>query len=389
MVKTKFPGVYLRASEGQRMHGGKADVCFYIRYKNEGRQYLEKVGWQSEGYSAKLATQIRAERLRMIRHGQELPKDKKKIPRFSEMAESYLEWAKENRTREGRVERYRYRVHLEEPLGGKRLNEISSFDLERLKSSLTKKGLASASVKHCLVLVREIFNKAVAWNKYQGPNPIKGVKMPSPNNRRERFLTHEEADFLLGELAKTSKTVHDQALLSLHCGLRAGEIFSLRGQDLDFENGMIRIVDPKNKANRTAYMTESVRNILKERVPGSPTDFVFKDRDHGGKIESVSKTFDRAVKRLGFNNGVTDSRQRVVFHTLRHTFASWLALEGNFGGKSILTIKELLGHKTLAMTERYAHPIPDMKKQAVLALEQSFNQKRNGHNAPASVRTNS
>jgi len=42
----------------------------------------------------------------MIRHGQELPKDKKKIPRFSEMAESYLEWAKENRTREGRVERY-------------------------------------------------------------------------------------------------------------------------------------------------------------------------------------------------------------------------------------------------------------------------------------------
>jgi len=374
MVKTKFSGVYFRASEGQRMHGGKPDVCFYIRYKNEGRQYLEKVGWQSEGYSAKLASQIRAERLRMIRHGQELPKDKKKIPRFSEMAETYLEWAKENRTREGRVDRYRYESHLKEPLGNKRLNEISTFDLERLKSNLTKKDLAEATVKHCLVLVREIFNKAIAWKKYQGVNPIKGIKMPSPNNKRERFLTHEEADLLLNELAQVSQTVHDQALLSLHCGLRAGEIFNLRGQDLDFENVLIRIMDPKNKANRTAYMTQAVRKMLKEHLPEDPNHLIFKDRDHGGKIKFVSKTFDRAVKRLGFNNGVTDSRHRVVFHTLRHTFASWLAIQGS----PPMTIKELLGHRTLAMTERYCHLIPDTKKQAVLALEVSFNESRNG-----------
>jgi integrase len=373
MFKTKFPGVYLRASEGQRMYGGKADVCFYIRYKNQGKQYLEKVGWQSEGYSPKLATQIRAERLRMIRHGQELPKDKKKIPKFSEMAEAYLEWAKENKTREGRVEHYRYHSHLKEPLGNKRLNEISSFDLERLKSNLTKKDLAEATVKHCLVLVREIFNKAIAWGKYQGVNPIKGIKMPSPNNRRERFLTHEEADILLNELARVSQAVHDQALLSLHCGLRAGEIFNLRGQDLDFENGLIRIMDSKNKSNRTAFMTEAVQNKLKERLPENSNELIFKDRDHREKIESVSKTFDRTVKRLGFNNGVTDPRHRVVFHTLRHTFASWLAL----GGNSILTIKELLGHKTLAMTERYSHLMPAMKKQAVLALEASFNKNRN------------
>jgi integrase len=136
-------------------------------------------------------------------------------------------------------------------------------------------------------------------------------------------------------------------------------------------------MDPKNKANRTAYMTEAVRKILKERLPQDSNELIFKDRDHGGKIKFVSKTFDRTVKRLGFNNGVTDPRYRVVFHTLRHTFASWLALEGNLGGNSILTIKELLGHKTLAMTERYSHLIPDMKKQAVLTLEASFNESRN------------
>ena len=388
MNKTKTLGVYFRPSDGHRMHGGKADVCFYIRYKNEGRQYLEKVGWQSEGYSAKLASQIRAERLRAIRHGEELPKDKKKVPKFSEIAKAYLKWAKENRTREGRDELYRYKAHIESSLGNKKVNEISSFDLERLKSTITKKGLSPATVRHCLVLVREIFNKAIAWKKYQGTNPIKGMKMPSVNNRRERFLSHEEADRLLNELDKASKTVHDQALLSLHSGLRAGEIFNLRGQDLDFENGLIRIMDPKNKANRTAYMTGAVRNMLKERVPDNPNDLIFKDRKHGERIESISTTFDRTVKRLGFNNGVTDPRQRVVFHSLRHTFASWLALEGNLGGNSILTIKELLGHKTLAMTERYSHLIPDMKKQAVMTLEQSFNQKRTGKNALTVVQNN-
>jgi integrase len=57
-----------------------------------------------------------------------------------------------------------------------------------------------------------------------------------------------------------------QALLSLHCGLRAGEIFKLRGRDLDFENGLIRIMDPKNRANRTAFMTEAVKEMLKVRL---------------------------------------------------------------------------------------------------------------------------
>ena len=70
------------------------------------------------------------------------------------------------------------------------------------------------------------------------------------------------------------------------------------------------------------------------------------------------------VKALSLNDGITDPRDRVVFHTLRHTFASWLAIQGT----PIYTIKELMGHKTLAMTERYSHLIPDAKRQAVKGL---------------------
>ena len=207
-----------------------------------------------------------------------------------------------------------------------------------------------------------------------GENPVKGVKMPTLSNRRERFLTHEEADLLLKELLKVSKSVHDQSLLSLHCGLRAGEIFNLKGQDLDFENGVIHIMDSKKTAKRAAYMTQAVREMLKANLPENLNDLIFKDRWHGEQIRIISKTFDRAVDRLGFNKGIEDRRQKVVFHTLRHTFASWLAI----GGVPLLTIANLMGHKTLAMTQRYAHLSPSAERAASLALEAAFEQSRNG-----------
>jgi len=241
-----------------------------------------------------------------------------------------------------------------------------------MKSEITKDGLSSGSVKHCLVLFRQIFNKAVLWGIYKGDNPIKGVKLPTLQNQRERFLSYEEADKLLDELKGTSKQLHDMALMSLHCGLRAGEIFNIRGQYLDFENGLINVADPKNKETRKAFMTAAVKEMLLSRKPDSPAGYVFKDTKHAGKINSVSAAFARAVKRLGLNSGITDSRQKITFHSLRHTFASWLALQG----ETILTIKDLLGHKTLAMTIRYAHLMPEQKRQATLNLEINFNKKR-------------
>lgn len=369
-VRTKYQGVYERKSEA-RNHNGKPDVCFDIAYKLDGKLIWEKAGWSSEGYTARLASQIRAERLRSLRHGEELPKQRKKAPYFKDVAAKYLDWAEQNKTRNGRDEESRYRNYLSPCFDDKRLNEISSFDLERLKTDLLKHGLAPATVKHILVIFRQIFNKAILWGMYKGENPIKGVKMPTVQNQRQRFLSHEEADQLLAELSGTSRQLHDMTLLSLHCGLRAGEIFNIKGQDLDFENELINISDPKNKESRKAYMTKAVKEMLLEHVPISPDEYIFKDRN-GNKINAVSKSFHGAIERLGFNKGVTDRRQRITFHSLRHTFASWLALQG----EPILTIKELLGHKSLAMTTKYAHLMPDQKRKATLNLEKAF--KRNG-----------
>lgn len=69
---------------------------------------------------------------------------------------------------------------------------------------------------------------------------------------------------------KSAGLVKAIRLRSLHCGLRAGEIFNLKGQDLNFDNGPINISDPKNKESRKAFMMEAVREALSKRIPKSP-----------------------------------------------------------------------------------------------------------------------
>jgi hypothetical protein len=180
---TRYPGVYERTSE-VRAHNGKPDTCFDITYKAQGKKVWEKCGWRSEGYTAKLAHTIRAERLRTIRHGGDLPKLKKKAPLFSELAEKYFAWASENKAQGGVHDKSRYENHIKTRYARKRLGEIRPFDLETMKIELTKHGLSPQSVKHCLGLVRMMINKAIAWDMWQGKNPVKKVKLPTVQNER-------------------------------------------------------------------------------------------------------------------------------------------------------------------------------------------------------------
>jgi integrase len=366
--------VYYREHETRR-HNGKPDRCFDITFKADGRKMWEKVGWSSENYTAAMAAQVRADRMRTIRHGGELPKRKKRTITFGEAWGKYYTWAQASK-KSPETDEFRYRG-VKAELADKPLNEISPFLLEKLKSRMSKDGLSAQSVRATLTLIGGVFNKARLWGHYDGENPVKKVKLPSVNNAaRVRFLSPDEARALLEEVAKVSWQFYEMCLISLHTGLRAGEVFGLRWGDVDLENGIIRVADSKAGAARVAYMTDDLKRIFKEKTPGDPRDLLFLSQ-RGEKIKSVSGTFDNVVNRLGLNRGVDDRRQRVVFHTLRHTFGSWLALRG----VPILTIKELMGHRRIEMTMRYAHLTPDAKREAVKGLQSFFDERSNGKTA--------
>lgn len=163
---------------------------------------------------------------------------------------------------------------------------------------------------------------------------------------------------------KRSIDVHDMALLSLYAGLRAGEIFNLQWERIFWNSDRIIIADPKNGESRLEPMHEFVKEMLKRRYETDSSGYVFKAKN-GGKITDLSDTFQRTIDALGFNDGITDSRQKVVFHTLRHTYASWLVMSGI----DLYTVQRLMGHKDIKMTQRYAHLAPGYLEKAVNLLE--------------------
>ena len=227
-----------------------------------------------------------------------------------------------------------------------------------------------------------MYNKAAEWNMYNGHNPGAQVKKPVIQNARDRWLTFEESETLLMELKRNPQIkteykelkdpkLHDMALLSLHTGARAGEIFKIKGFDVNFETKLITLRDTKNTETRHCPMTEDVTKMFERRMPKNLNSYVFTDSE-GDKIKEVSNAFERIVNRLKMNDGVTDRRRRVLFHSLRHTFASWLAIEGT----PLYTISKLMGHKSISMSERYSHLSPNYKKDIVIGLEQMFNRKK-------------
>ncbi len=394
--KTKYPGVRVKKSS-TRKYKGRPDLYFTIYYTREGGTVFEGVGFTSEGIDAKYASTVLSEIVKNIRLGtgcqslaekRELESKRKadehvrkearkreNIP-FDELAIKYVEWAKGEK-KSYKDDASRYQNHIKPVFGNIPIKDISMIHLEQLKKNLRLKKsrygkkLSDATIKHCLVLIRQMFNRAISWGMYQGTNPVTATArenkkfLKTADNKRVRFLSREEADLLLGELKGRSQQLHDICQLSLYTGMRMGEIFNLNWNDVDVEHGHISIKDPKSGESRSAHITPPLDKLFQQIKKNAPAakGLIFKDRN-GRKIREISNVFDRVTEKLGFNKDVTDRRNKVVAHTLRHTFASWLAMQG----ETIITIQKLMGHSNLEMTLRYAHLSPSHEREAVIKL---------------------
>lgn len=407
--KTKFVGVRYRESTTRKVRvNGKTrpDRCFYVSYKggeDRRKSLMEKIGWESEGVDAETARDERGKILSNMRlgAGPHSIKEKREVQRaereanrlekeneerentpFDTLAEKYLAWAKENK-KSWIDDKGRYERHLNPLVGKIPVNQFSVLTMERMKRDLKRKKIkkgkiktpmAEHTVKHCLVLVRKIFYWAADRGLFDGKNPVKEtIKadkqfLKVEDNKRLRFLSFKEAEILLNEIKSVSQQIHDICLVSFQTGMRMGEIFNLQWQDLDLNHGVINIRNPKNNETRQAYITPPIKAMFVGRKGerGKKAGLIFTDRG-GKRILQLSDTFNRAVERLGLNEEGVDRQNKIVPHTLRHTFASWLAMQG----EPLLTIKELMGHKAVETTLRYAHLMPDQKRKAAERLAQS------------------
>ena len=375
---TIYPGVRYR-EHPKRRYNGKPDRYFSIRYRLHTKLKEEGLGWASEGWNAKKASLTLSSLKEAHVSGSgpqtlcERRKEKEREAQadltFNEVfLEYYLPHAKRNKKATSCThEQILFRLKISPVIGDRPLKQIAPVHLERIKKNMSDAGHAPRTIRYALAVVRQVFNFARRNDLFSGDSPTSKVKMPQADNARLRFLTHDEADRLLEALAKNSRDANEMAVISLHSGLRAGEIFSLKWGDVDLERGIMTLRDTKSGRNRPAFMTTEVKQILSEREREGNDDPVFKGRD-GKKIKEIPMTYARVVKELGLNEGVTDPRQKVVFHTLRHTYASWMVESG----VDLYRVQKLMGHCTIALTERYAHLGDNTLQEAVRFFEKGM-----------------
>lgn len=377
---TKHSGVRYR-EHSTRKHGVKKDRYFALRYQKDGERVEEGLGWSTDGWTESKAALKLAELRRAAATGEgearlskkrekarqaqiEAERERLTFGRF--FLESYMPISETTKKPESiRKEKEHFTNWLQEAIGDIPLKDVSPFHLEKIKKKMIDAGKSARMVQYVFATCRQCWNMARRDGLVDKESPTKSVTLPKVSNERIEFLSVEEADMLLDYLKGQSLQLHDIALLSLDTGARAGEIFNLRWNCIHFEDGTIDVIDGKS-GDRTLYMSKRVKAMLERQPKGSSSSLVFRSRT-GGKIKAVSNAFDRAVEALEFNKGVdsTDRKRRIVFHSLRHSFASWHAMDGT----PLPVIQKLMGHKSFAMVQRYAKYAPDYLRQAAGAID--------------------
>lgn len=246
-----------------------------------------------------------------------------------------------------------FKLWIAPVLGSKPIKSIVPLDLERVKKRMQDATKSPRMIQYVFATFRQIWNMARANHVVAGDSPTKDVKLPKFDNIRTRFFSQQEAADLLAYLEKHDITTMRMTALSLFSGMRADEIFNLTWKDIDIEAGTILIRESKNHEARYSFINAPINEILKGMTPGEPNDLLFSvtmGKRKGQPYKEIPDPFHKAVEALGFNRGVTNRNDKVVFHTCRHSFASWLVVD-----TPLLTVSKLTGHKTLVMAKRYAH----------------------------------
>lgn len=373
-IKTEFIGIYYRYGKNRKLPNGEPDCCFDICYQRaDGQQTYEKVGWVSEGYTVEDAIRIRGNRVRQIRHPElSLPPGTSTLTvgdAWNAYKKGWLPNLKRSREVQITYEKYLSREFGKRPIASIKPQEIEIFKQTLLgTTSQYGKTLKPGSVRNILACLRQIISKALEWEMAPGvTNPVVKLRVPGADRKRQKYLTQEEARQLLQGLKELSPQMHDIAYVALYTGMRLGEVLALQVEDIDFGSRTIHIRGGKT-GSRTAYFPRRLETVLRERCGKcEPTsrNLFFSKRGNPLKSKVFSRDFAKAVEKIGLNKNVSDSLYKVTFHTLRHTFCSWLAMSGI----PIQVVGALAGHKELEMTQRYAKLSSATKRNALDCLE--------------------
>ncbi len=234
--------------------------------------------------------------------------------------------------------------------------------LEKWQSEQLK-GNKPATVNRKLTILKHIIKKGTDWGMASEETLKRMRKMEKKveENTRLRFLPVEECQTLINCYAPHLKPI---VTVALHTGMRRGEFLRLRWEQIDLRHGFILLEITKNSKRREIPIDNTLAEMFNSMPKGLENVYVFTAPRTGEPYKSVQTSFEMASKKAE----VRDFR----FLDLRHAFASHLVM----AGVDLTRVRELLGHKPLAMTIRYAHLAPGHKRREVNMLDKVLKSKQ-------------
>jgi len=360
--RTKYPGITFR--EKERLDGSGEERVYYIRYRRGGRgskEIEEPVGRESEGMTAAKANKIRAMRAAGVEQSNTERRAEAEAAKLSgngplTFARLWMIYQEVNDGKSSMVaDASRYHNHIESRVAGKVIEEFATPDIDSLRASMARKGLAPQTVKHVLALVRRVIRFGVMRGLCSMPTSLH-FDMPKLDNERTESLTDSQ---LVGYLNALDEEPDQNAAgllrLALVTGMRKGALLALRWADCDFERGIITLQGAAAKKGKTEFlpMTTAPRAIL-EAVERTASPYVFPGKDGGQRQD-----FRRMARRVRDKSGLPKDFRPL--HGLRHAYASMLISSGQV---DLFALQKLLTHGSPQMTQRYAHLADEALRKA-------------------------
>lgn len=280
------------------------------------------------------------------------------IPSIEDFAKDYMSYVRDTVKKRSWDRDELCLNHLNNFFKARRLSDIKPQDIDDYKASRLSE-VSPATVNRELQVLRHLFNLADRWNKFFGKNPVSISGLLTVNNQKERILSIDEERRLI---ASCELYLRNIIITALYTGMRKGEILTLKWDNVDFESGLITIdqTNSKSKKMRRIPINSIIRKLLLEqRLKSAGNEYVFFSSIGAPykRHDSLKRAYSLALNKAGIEG--------LRFHDLRHTAATRMVELGC----SIVAVKEILGHSTLDMTMRYAHPNESLRT----ALEQLSN----------------
>jgi integrase len=336
---------------------------WYVQLRDNGRLIRQSTGTHIKKVAQEIEAKIKME----LVEGKYFDKGQGNKKTFKDMADKYMAEYAIKKAPKSIVRDRTSLKHLLPVFGSQYLNSITPAQISAYKTQRRNEGASPKTINHELGFCKHCFNLAVKEWQWVRDNPFTKVSMERLPQPRVRYLTPEEFDKLYQACNDKLKPI---VLFAVNTGMRQDNILSLTWQQVDLNRGVIVLPHTKNGERLGLPMNSTVKDLLSElkRIRFITSDFVFHtstgNRFDGSKI---GKWFRQALKKAG----IQDFR----FHDLRHTFASWLVQKG----ASLYEVQWLLGHKTIAMTMRYAHLAPDNLRTAINLLDDRESDHKSDH----------